>query len=203
MTTSHSATVRRAGTRRPGARRGHSLLSLLTASALALGTAACSTSTADDSARDVVQSLGAVPIPTAPATEPTPTADQQHPQLLAIGAPVEAILPTGRATITALGPEIDLPTGTTKPPEQVNGTITLRVVTESGSITVAATDLTSRDDSGNDIRLTPVGASGATGTPGTAVELKVAATFHTGAAQITLRHAGKIIALWTFNVENG
>jgi len=193
------------------------LSSLVLAAALATSLAACSapaspspseSPSAEDSAQAVVQSLGAVPIPSAPSVEPTASANASHGAVLAIGAPVSATLPGGATVIlTALGPDtapVPVPTShpTAAPDIPIEGTITLRVKAVAGSATLGAEELTSRDQRGRTVALTPVGASTVTVAAGSQAELVVRGTFHDGAAQVTLRHAGHTLALWTFNIEN-
>lgn len=177
----------------------------LAAVSLAVLAAGCASgkSASDQSAANVVSKLGAVPIPSAPKTQPTPSADEAHPQLVAIGSPVAVTLPSGSGIITALGPTEDLPTPyPAKPPSQVSGTITLRIAGKTGTVKVSAADLSSRDDHGTDIALTAVGPTQAAASGGGGSEdLVVRGTFVSGAAQITLREDGHVVAVWDFNVE--
>lgn len=155
----------------------------------------------------VISSLGAVPIPSAAPAEPTPAASPGHPALLAIGGPVRMTLAGGtQALVTALGPEqATLGDGAarpaTGPADSTKAIITLRVKTESGSGTVAASELSSRDETGKAITLTPVGPKMAPLSAGATSEVKVAGTFDSGAAQVTWRHAGQVMTVWTFNIE--
>ena len=200
MNTAHCAASRRTGFGRSGVRR----LIIVLAVPVALLAAGCGggSTGAGQSSKDVVAKLGAVPIPIAPATQPTPSADESHPQLVAIGSAVSVTLPGGTGVITALGPTEDLPTpAPAKPPSQVSGTITLRVAPASGTLTVRAADLSSRDDHGNNITLTAVGPNQVIATAGTNAPLTVRGTFQSGAAQITLRQDGHAIAVWDFNIE--
>lgn len=211
MNTPQTAASRRTGFGRSGVRR---LAVALAAAALALPVAllaaGCSSGSgsSDSSAQDVVDKLGAVPIPSAPKTQLTPSADESHPQLVAVGSAVAVTLPSGTGAITALGPTEDLPTPLpAKMPSQVAGTITLHLAAKTGTLKVATADLSSRDDHGTDIKLTAVGADHATATAtgsgtgtGTA-DLVVRGTFSSGAAQITLRQDGHVVAVWDFNIE--
>ena len=70
--------------------------------------------------------------------------------------------------------------------------ITLRV--DSGAVPIAAADLTARDDSGQLIALVPLSRSGAQ-------TFRVSGTFSAGAAQLTWRHDGRVLAVWTFTIE--
>lgn len=199
MNTAHTAPARRTGTRRSGAR---ATLLIIPALAGTFALTGCSSGSKSQTASDVVNKLGAVPIPTAPATQITPSADETHPQLVAIGSPVSVHLPGGDAIVTALGPTEDLPTpAPATPPKQVAGTITIRIAATSGSVTVNAADLSSRDDHGNDITLTPTGPAQGTATNGATTVVSVSGTFQAGAAQITWRHEGHVIAVWDFNIE--
>ncbi|MEZ2373293.1 hypothetical protein [Arthrobacter sp. RCC_34] len=199
--------------------RSRSLPTLLLAAALAVPLAACSapassdpseapTATAEDSAQAVVRSLGAVPVPSAPSAEPTASANASHGAVLAIGAPVAAALPDGSSVIlTALGPDtapVPVPTShpTAAPDIPIEGTITVRVKATSGSVTIGSGDLDCRDQRGRTVTLTPVGASTVTVAAGSQADLVVRGIFHDGAAQVTLRHTGHALALWTFNIEN-
>ncbi|WP_194891719.1 hypothetical protein [Catenulispora pinisilvae] len=202
MNTPHIAASRRTGFfSRSGVRR---LAVALAAVPVALLAAGCSSakSSSDQSATDVINKLGAVPIPSAPQTQLTPSADESHPQLVAVGSAVAVTLPSGTGTITALGPTEDLPTPLPATmPTQVAGTITLRVATKTGTVKVTTTDLSSRDDHGNDIALTPVGVAQAAATAGGTADFVVRGTFSSGAAQITLREDGHVVAVWDFNIE--
>lgn len=209
MKTPHSAAARRTGFGRSGVRRRPTVSAragiALAAVPLALLAAGCASSTSsgsDQSATDVVAKLGAVPIPSAPKTQLTPSADESHPQLVAVGSAVAVTLPSGTGVITALGPTEDLPTpAQAKPPEQVSGTITLRVAAKTGTLKVTTADLSSRDDHGTDIALSAVGPATATASAGGTVDLVVRGTFSSGAAQITLREDGHVTAVWDFNIE--
>lgn len=206
MNTPHTAASRRTGLGRSGVRRRiATTLAALAAVPLALLAAGCASSPSgdtDQSAKDVVTKLGAVPIPSAPKSQLVPAADEAHPQLVAVGSPVAVTLPSGTGVITALGPTEDLPTplpATT--PTQVSGTITLRVAAKTGTLKVTAADLSSRDDHGNVIALTAVGPAQASASAGGTEDLVVRGTFSSGAAQITLREDGHVTAVWDFNIE--
>jgi hypothetical protein len=162
--------------------------------------------TSPTSAEQTVHRLGAVPIPTPPSAPPTPLADPTHPQLLAMGAPVEVVFPTGRGLVVANGPTED---PTTPPPaddvapREVLGTISLRLSAEAGTLEVSVTDLSSRDQEGRDVTLSPVEAAATkvVATPGRPADLLVRGTFQEGSAQLTLRQAGRVVAVWDFSVE--
>jgi hypothetical protein len=88
------------------------------------------------------------------------------------------------------------------PPEGGTAAFTVRVAATSGSVTIAATDLSGRDDCGRDLVLVPLGPAAITSAVAKApVTLRVQAAIHAGAAQITWRHAGAPVALWAFNAE--
>lgn len=186
---------------RRGARARHvhaAVVAVLTALALA---ACSSTPTTSASAADTVRSLGAVPIPSAPTAAPTPTADEGHMQLLAIGEPVRARLPTGDITLTALGPEQVTPSTGGTPPQQTQGIITVTATDATSAVTLTAADFTSHDELGNALALTALGPATATAAPGHPASLRLSGTFHSGAAQITWRHDEKVVAVWDFNIE--
>lgn len=152
----------------------------------------------------VIASLGAVPIPSAPATDPTPTAQPGHPQLLAIGAPVTAHLAGGAtALVTALGPD-QLSTaaaGGGKPPKSTIGVVTITAKVTHGSITLAAADFSSRDQTGRPIVLTAKGTGSATATQQKTATIAIQGRFTSGAAQITWNNQKSVLAVWDFNIE--
>ena len=184
-------------------RRDFSATALL--SVLLLGTL-CGCSAAP-TAQSVTASLGAVPIPTAPAVDPMPTATIGKPQLLAMGASTLVILdPATRGIATATGPDqrITQPaaSGTASlPGATTSATITLAVKSASGSISLAVSDLVCRNQTGAVIPLTAVGPSSATATAGDTAQLVVSGTFTSGAAQVTWQPAGHPLALWDFTIE--
>jgi hypothetical protein len=157
-------------------------------------------------AEQTVRELGAVPIPTPPATPPTPVAEAGRPQLLTMGAPVEVAFPTGRGLVVANGPSED---PTTPPPgpavalQKVFGTITLKLTAYQGSLQVSAADLSSRDQEGRVVALSPVQSSPITvvAVPGRPAMLVVRGVFQDGSAQLTLRHDGRLFAVWDFSME--
>lgn len=207
MITAHNALVRRTAARF-GARAVSMMLSVLAAMAATVLMAACATNPPrEPSASDVVRSLGAVPIPSAGPAESTPSATPGDPALLAIGGPVQVTLADGsQGLVTALGPEqvaTAPPSGTsaTGYPKSTRAVITLRVAMTTGAASIRTSDLSSRNESGAAIHLTPVGPATAHAGPTGAVTLRVAATFSSGAAQVTWRHNGAVIAVWTFNIE--
>ena len=163
--------------------------------------------TAASTAESVTASLGAVPIPTAPAVDPVPTASIGKPQLLAMGAPTVVVFdPATRGTAIATGPDQTI----TQPAASVSSsqagattlaTITLAVTSERGSIPLVASDLICRDETGAIIPLTAVGSASATATAGGTAQLMVSGTFTRGAAQVTWQPAGHPLALWDFTIE--
>ena len=163
--------------------------------------------TAAPTAESVTASLGAVPIPTAPAVDPMPTATVEKPQLLAMGASTFVVFgPATRGTATATGPDqtITQPAASTSSSHggaTTLGTITLAVTSEGGSIPLVASDLICRDETGVIIPLTAVGSTSATATPGGKAQLIVSGTFSRGAAQVTWQPAGHPLALWDFTIE--
>ncbi|MES4889475.1 hypothetical protein [Streptomyces sp. NPDC096012] len=207
MTAARTAAPRRAGLRRPGAWRTNpkTALAILACTALSLAAlAGCgghSTPKATDDAAKTVKSLGAVPIPSPPTAQATPTASEKRLQLLAMGYSVHAQLPRADAVVTAGGPSenpIAKPKGV---PDHATGTITVTVREATGSLTLHAADFTSRDENGKAITLSPHGPATVTARPGQTATLTLAGTYEAGAAELTWRHAGKTIAVWDFNIE--
>ncbi|NMH96189.1 hypothetical protein [Pseudonocardia acidicola] len=171
------------------------------AAACLLAASGCA-SAAGPTADEVVARLGAVPIPTAAAPATPVPAAPGHPQIMAMGGAVAATLPgTGTGTVTALGPQIDLPAGARLPVEQARAAIRVEARTDTGTVALQAGDFTSRDDHGRDIPLDVVGPAAATSDPTRPATLQLAGTFHSGAAQITWRYRGAVVAVWTFTVE--
>lgn len=200
MTRHHPDAGRRVALLRPAARRVTAL------GCVALAVAGCSSSPAHDpSASDVVSSLGAVPIPSGGPADPTPTAAPGHPAVLAIGGPVSVTLPGSvRLLATALGPAQTAtphPTAGARPPQSTRAVITLRLVVTRGTVTASTDELSSRDQTGRAVVLTPQGPDRASATSGGPATLRVVGTFHSGAAQVTWRHDDHVLAVWTFNIE--
>ncbi len=154
------------------------------------------------SASSVTAKLGAVPIPTAPKADPTPVASVKHPQLLAIGAPVKVVLPGAEAVVTALGPFELTPYGKgNRAPTSTVGIITVDVVPIRGSIQVSASDFLSRDQTGSIVSLNPDGASTVTATAAHPAKVRIKGRYVSGAAQVTWRYHGHVMAIWDFNIE--
>lgn len=176
---------------------------------IAAALSGCSGSgSSQSSASGVVSSLGAVPIPTAPRSESTESAAPGKPAVLAIGGPVAVRLGSTRLLATALGPEQVVSAPPSGPsaehsalPTSTQATITLRIVPSAGSVRVLTKDLSSRDETGRLITLTPVGPDSAIASPDHPVTLKVMGTFDSGAAQVTWSEEGHPLAIWTFNIE--
>lgn len=147
-----------------------------------------------------VRDLGAVPIPSPPTAQATPLADEGHLQLLAIGAPVRVALPESSGVVVASGPTEDLPTAGPVP-DRVTGAITITINQVTAPLTVAATDFTSRDEQGTPVALTPAGPAAVTATADHPGALILTGSFGSGAAQITWRHHGNVVAIWDFNIE--
>lgn len=171
-----------------------------------LSLAGCSGQAGSDgqqSGADVVGSLGRVPIPTASQGPPAPVpASVGHPQLLAMGAPIDLTLPGGvRAVVTTLGPSVELPAGGVKPNVVVPGVIELTATSSAGTVRLAAADLASRDQRGSDVALTPVGPAEVSASPGHPATLRVRGTFAQGGAQVNWRQSGHVIAIWDFTIE--
>ena len=150
----------------------------------------------------VVQQLGSVPVPTPPSATPTPVASPDHPQLLSIGEPVRADLPGGvSAVLTVSGPVTVAPPPGSTPPEPVQGTLTVTITSVSGTLTVHASDLTSRSEMGKTVPLSALGAADVTASPGHPATIQMRGIYTDGAAQITWASGGKAIAVWDFNIE--
>lgn len=156
-----------------------------------------------ESASAVVSQLGAVPIPSVSQDTPTPvTASPGHPQLLAMGAPVQVILPSGaQALITTTGPTEDIPPGGVNPNTPVPGVITVSATATVGAVTLAVADLASRDEHGKAITLTPIGPASVSATPGRPATLRLSGTFHDGDAQLNWQQDGHVLAIWDFTIE--
>jgi hypothetical protein len=157
-----------------------------------------------ETASDVISSLGAVPIPSASAGTPAPvTASVGHPQLVAMGAPVQVSLPGNvQALVTTSGPASDTPSGGAKPNAAVTGTITVTVRPSAGTVRLAAGDLSCRDESGAAVALTPVGPATVSVGSGQTATVTVTGSFQSGGAQINWQQDGHVIAIWDFTVEN-
>jgi hypothetical protein len=151
----------------------------------------------------VVSRLGAVPIPSVSQDTPAPVAASAgHPQLLAMGAPVEVTLPSGaQALITTTGPTEDLPPGGVSPNTPVPGVITVSATPIMGTVELAVADLASRDENGTVIALAPIGPARVSATPGHPATLRLSGTFHTGDAQINWQQDGHVLAMWDFTIE--
>ncbi len=103
----------------------------------------------------------------------------------------------------ALGPDqvSSAPASGGKPPLSTIGVITITAKVTHGSITLAATDFSSQDQTGRPIVLTAKGAGSATATQGTTATIAIAGRFTSGAAQITWINQKSVVALWDFNIE--
>jgi hypothetical protein len=172
--------------------------------AMALLTGCTNTPPPADSAAEVVSSLGAVPIPSAPPGIPAPVnASVGHPQLLAMGAPVRVSLAGDvDAVVTTSGPASDPPPGGVTPNSTVTGVITVTVTPTRGSVRLAASDLASKDQTGASVTLTPQGPATVTATPGHPATVRITGTFQQGGAQINWGQDGHVLAIWDFTVEN-
>ena len=153
----------------------------------------------------VVRSLGAVPIPLPPARPRQATAAVGRPAVLAMGEPVLVSWGAGTAVVTALGPEQLAAAGTSTraaAPRSTQAVITLRVASTRGNLAVTDEELSSRDQTGRAIRLSPTGPRSARARAGgPAATVRVSGTFADGAAQVTWRHRGHVLAVWTFTIE--
>lgn len=158
----------------------------------------------DAEASAVVSRLGAVPIPPSRAPEPTPKAAAGHPALSAAGGLIEVSLGAeGRALVTILGPEQvhNAPVDKAGPKRSTQAYLTLQMKQLKGRATVRADELTSRDETGHFVGLRSVGPAKVSTRSGKISTVKVEGTFDTGAAQVTWRHHGRVLAIWTFTVE--
>ncbi|MDO0929599.1 hypothetical protein QQY24_31085 [Streptomyces sp. TG1A-8] len=206
MTAVRSAAPRRAGNRRPGPWRPRptcprTILATLVCVAFALTGCSSPNRPQTDDAADTVHKLGAVPIPSPPTAQATPTAGENHLQLVVMGDSVRAELPGTTAVVTAGGPSeepIAKPSGV---PDHAVGTITVTVRDATRPLTLHTTDFSSRDENGTAIHLAARGPATVTARPGQAVTLTLVGTYEAGAAELTWRHAGKAVAIWDFNIE--
>ena len=169
-----------------------------------------STAGDDAGASAVVSQFGAVPIPSARGgADPTPTASSGRPQLLAMGAPVNVRLAGVAAVATALGPVQLAPAGTPAstspasagPQRSTPAEMRLTVKATSGSLSVTAADLSSRDENGSAVVLTASGPDRVTAVPGRPATLIVRGIYDNGSAQLTWRHDGAVVAVWVFTIE--
>ena len=148
-----------------------------------------------------------MPIPSAGPAESTPTASPGHPAVLAIGGPVQVNLPGGASgLVTALGPEQITPARSARRsakgyPSSTRAVITLQVAMRRGSAVIATSELSSRDETGHAVRLSPDGPEQQRVSAAKSRTVKVVGTFASGAAQVTWRHAGHVLGVWTFNIE--
>ncbi|WP_157440689.1 hypothetical protein [Actinokineospora inagensis] len=158
----------------------------------------------EPSADDVVASLGAFPVASAAPGVPAPvTASPGHPQLVAMGAPVQVELAgDAKALLTTTGPADTATTHTGRPDEAITGEITVTAAPTAGTVHLAMADLLCQDETGATVALTPSGAGDVTASPGHPATLKLTGRFQTGHAQINWRQAGHVLAIWDFTVEN-
>ncbi len=180
----------------------HTRLALALVTVCVIATAGCAASISaprDAGALGTIERLGAVQIPPAPGPPSPLPAYPGHPQILAIGAPVAAALSGTSATVTALGPQLDLPTNSARPLDHAEATITVRASDIAGDLALRPDDFRARDDHGRDVPLRPTGA---TRDPGHRdATLRLTGAFHTGSAQLTWRPRSAPLALWTFTIE--
>jgi hypothetical protein len=193
------------GTRRTVLGRSGAVVVVLL-SALVVALVACTTSSGDGNAdaSAVERSLGAVPVPSAPSAQPTPTGSAGHPAVLAIGGPVRVDLADGRAgVITVLGPEQLDPSidASGQQAKSTRAVISVRITAIRGAIELSGHDLTSRDETGTAVALTARGASSVRATAGQSATIALQGRFDSGAAQITWRTGGQVYAIWTFTIE--
>jgi hypothetical protein len=175
--------------------RGSGLRRSAAALLLPLALAACG-STADHPA------LGAMPIPSAPASRVPVTAAPGHAQLVAMGDQVRLDLGSRQGAITATGPDLAqaAPGPDGKPPQQSAGSVTVVLRATSGEWTLSAAALTATDEFGKPIALTPDAAS-VTATPGHDATVHLSGTFTAGHATLSWADGGATLATWDFEVE--
>jgi hypothetical protein len=128
-------------------------------------------------------------------------ATENHLQLVAMGAPIRAQLPGVTAVVAATGPVEDLPSTGGQVPDHTTGTISIAITQSTGPLAIAAGDFSSRDEQGQNVSLTPHGPDTVTAAPGKPAPLTLVGVYHSGAAQLTWRHDGKVVAIWDFNIE--
>lgn len=105
-----------------------------------------------------------------------------------MGAPVFVVLGDQSGQITALGPDVVPVPGVR---DLATGTIT---VTAPTGFALHPDQFSCRDETGRDVALSPAD-------PDHSGALRLAGTFHAGAAEITWRVNGAVVALWDFNIE--
>ncbi len=103
--------------------------------------------------------------------------------------------------VTVLGPTQATDGQSDGPASRTRAYLSLRVAQVTGSATIKFDELTSRDETGRAIELKPDGPKTVTTHAGQTSTVKVVGTFESGAAQVTWRHHGHVLAVWTFNVE--
>lgn len=151
---------------------------------------------------DTAKDLGAVPIPTAPASPIVPTASTGHAQLVAMGDAVRLDLGAQQGRIKATGPDLDRPAPSpgARPPSESKGTVTVVLQVEAGSQVLSADALSATDELGHAVPFT-ADAPSSTATPGHDAVLHLAATFAAGHSTLSWSSAGKPLATWDFEVE--
>lgn len=156
-----------------------------------------------ESAADVVSRLGKVPIPSDGPGIPAPVpASIGHPQLLAMGAPVDVTLPGGiRAVVTSSGPDERLPSGGVKPGSSVAGDVSITITPSAGTVRLIASDLSAADLTGKPIALHAVGPAEVTASPGHPATMTLGGVFPDGNARFDWRQDGHVLAIWDFTVE--
>lgn len=153
-----------------------------------------------DTARHVVASLGAVPIPTAPKGVPTATGTGSQPALLEMGAPLRVTLPGTTALITATGPT-QTTTDSRSTTARTTGVITIDLRPSSGTLAVAAGDFSCHDQTGHLVPLHTLGPARIDASPRSARILRLAERFASGSAALSWRHTGRVLAVWDFTIE--
>lgn len=117
-----------------------------------------------------------------------------------MGAPLRVRLGQTTAVVTATGPTQST-TYNRRPNAATVGTITVAVRPVAGRLSVAAADFSSRDQTGTAVRLQSVGAAHADASAAQPAQLRLSGRFSSGAAELTWRHGGRVVAVWDFTIE--
>lgn len=144
---------------------------------------------------------GAVPVATPPPRVLTPpTGRPGQVALVAMGSTVrgEGLADGTVALVSAHGPVLEAQGRGVA--DRSAGTVTLLVTGATGTATLVAADLLSRDDSGNPVTLEVAPATVTVG-PGEHATVTVHGTWEAGRAYLAWLVGGRPVATWTFDVE--
>lgn len=146
---------------------------------------------------------GSYPVATPPAdVRATPTVSPGQYSLVAAGVPVRAALADGgSAVLTALGPEVTLPTpAPARPPDSAPGVLTVRVNADRGSVAVSGQQFVLLDETRAPVplRAEPPDVRAVLGSP---AELRLSAQLGGGHTTLTWQPAGRPLVTWDFVVE--